>query len=254
MTDIASLLDMAGKTAIVTGAASGIGRETARLLAAAGARVAGGDLSFDGTATDEALAMQHRLDVSDEASVRNFVDAVVAELGGVDILVNAAGIFPQREFEDVDAAFWDKVNAVNTRGTFLINQAVVIAMRQRGGGAIVNISSSASLKAVIARNIQYNASKAGVNAITVSVALEEGPNNIRCNAILPGGIATEGAGKSVEDAGGASGPITQPGRIPLTGNSAPPSAIANAALFLVSDASSYITGQLLSVDGGFSVS
>lgn len=254
MPDISKLFDLTGKVALVTGAASGIGREVAHTLAAAGAKVAGGDLSAEAMSGDEALAFHQQLDVSDEASVHAFAAAAEEALGGIDILVNCAGIFPQREFEDVDTALWDKVNGVNARGTFLMDQAAVIAMRRRGGGAIVNISSSASLKAVIARNIQYNASKAGVNAITVSIALEEGPNNIRCNAILPGGVATEGAGKSVEEAGGARGPICQPGRIPLTGTSCPPSAIANAALFLVSDASSYVTGQLLSVDGGFSVS
>lgn len=254
MPDIAKLFDLTGKVALVTGAASGIGREVAHVLAAAGATVAGGDLAVDVMEADDTLAYQQRLDVSDETSVHAFAEAVEQKFGGIDILVNAAGIFPQCEFDDVDANFWDKVNGVNARGAFLINQAAVKAMRRRGGGAIVNISSSSSLKAVIRRNIQYNASKAGVNAITFTIALEEGENNIRCNAILPGGIATEGAGRSVEEAGGASGPITQPGRIPLTGNSAPPSAIANAALFLVSDASSYITGQMISVDGGFSVS
>lgn len=253
MTDVSKLMSLEGKVAIVTGAAAGIGAETAKLLADAGATVAGGDLNMDALSKHDFLAFYQKLDVSDPQSVIHFFDAVERELGGVDVVVNSAGIYPFVTFDEMDIEIWDKVQAINSRGAFLINRAAVGAMRKRGGGAIVNISSVASQKAVITNNIHYSVSKAGVNAITIAIALEQGEHGIRCNAILPGGIGTEQAAKAAQEKT-PSGPITQPGRIPLTGNVAPPSAIANTALFLVSDASYYITGQLIAVDGGFTVS
>ncbi|MFV0646024.1 MAG: SDR family NAD(P)-dependent oxidoreductase [Sphingomonadaceae bacterium] len=253
MTAPDKLLSLEGKVAVITGAATGIGRETAELFAAAGARVAGGDINMDDLGKQDYLAFRHRLDVSDAASVDSFLAATEKELGGVDILVNSAGIYPFCEFDKLDTEIWDKVQAVNTRGTFLVNRAVIAIMRKRGGGSIVNISSVASRNALIRHNLHYAASKAGVNAITFTIALEQAEHNIRCNAILPGGVATEQAAKASQEKIPV-GPITQPGRIPLTGTSAPPSAIANAALFLASDASFYITGQFLAVDGGFLVS
>src|SRR5262249_37993450 len=119
-------------------------------------------------------------------------------------------------------------------------------------GAIVNISSAASLAPVIFDNNDYGASKAGVNNLTQTVALEFAPDNIRVNAVLPGGVATERAMKSTSHKP-ARGPMAQPGRFPL-GRMATPQDIALAVLFLASPASSYITGQLLAVDGGFQVS
>jgi len=109
------------------------------------------------------------------------------------------------------------------------------------------------VRALIRNNVHYGASKAAVNGITLSLALEFAELNIRVNAILPGGVATAQASKAMEGFE-MSGPITQPGRIPLSGTSGPPAAIANAVLFLASGASSYITGQLIAIDGGFLVS
>lgn len=253
MTDVSKLLSLEGKIAVVTGAASGIGAATASLFADAGAKVAGGDVNTEALAGHDFLSFHQRLDVSDQASVDDFFAAVEKDLGGVDILFNSAGIYPFAEFDSMDVETWDRVLAVNTRGTFLTNRAAVNAMKSRGGGSIVNVSSVGSMKAVITNNMHYGASKAGVNAITFTVALEQAKHGIRCNAVLPGGVATEQAGRAAA-AKAPGGPMTQPDRWPLTGGPTTSDQIANAALFLASDASSYITGQFLAIDGGFQVS
>lgn len=253
MTIVADLLSLESKVAIVTGAATGIGREVAELFSAAGAKVAAGDVNTDALASLDTAAHKGRLDVSDQASVRAFFTEAERKLGGVDILVNVAGIYPFAKFETMDVESWDRVQAVNTRGVFLTCQAALPLMQKRGGGSIVNVSSVNSVRALIRNNVHYAASKAAVNGMTLSMALEFAEAGIRVNAILPGGVATNQAGKAMEG-WEMSGPITQPGRIPLTGTSGLPADIANAALFLSSGASSYITGQLIAIDGGFLVS
>lgn len=258
MADVTEGLSLKGKIAIVTGAATGIGRSVAELFAKAGAAVAAGDVNTDGLASFSEAAYAGRLDVSDAASVRDFFAAVEARCGGVDVLVNVAGIYPLAPFETMDVELWDRVQAVNTRGVFLMCQQAIGAMRKRGGGSIVNISSINSMKGVISDNIHYAVSKAGVNAITVSMAREFAHDNIRSNVVIPGLIETDQAAKSSKDAEKMgltlSGPMMQMERIPLTKGAGQPIDIANAVLFLASDASAYITGQLLAVDGGFLIS
>jgi NAD(P)-dependent dehydrogenase (short-subunit alcohol dehydrogenase family) len=260
MTEFSSLMSLNGKSAIVTGAATGIGREIANLFVQAGANVAAGDLNEKELGIFAAEAQRgggecfaQIMDVADAASVKHFFAATEERFGGVDILVNSAGIYPKQPFVTTDVAFWDRVINVNLRGVFLTMQAAVIAMKKRGGGSIVNISSVNSMKACIFDNIHYGASKAGVNSLTVSVALEFAGDNIRSNAVLPGGVMTAQAALSVQEMM-PRGPFTQPGRIPLGGVPAGPAEIANAVLYLASDASRYVTGQLLAVDGGFLVS
>ncbi|BAI74818.1 3-oxoacyl-[acyl-carrier-protein] reductase (plasmid) [Azospirillum sp. B510] len=257
---LSGLFGLHGKTAVVTGAVQGIGLGIARTLAMAGARVVVGDLRGEAA---EAAAARLRdegaevlgvaVDVSEEESVTAMFSSALAAFGGMDILVNNAGIYPKTPFLELTVAQWDRIHAVNLRGTFLCMREAIRHMKAAGrGGAIVNISSVNSLQPVIHDNAQYGSSKAGVNMLTRTAALEFAPDGIRVNAVLPGGVATEGAAQSVADRA-PTGPLAQPGRMPL-GRIGEPADIAAAVLFLSGPGSSYITGQLLAVDGGFQVS
>ncbi|MEP7349466.1 MAG: SDR family oxidoreductase [Sphingorhabdus sp.] len=255
--EISSLFGLADKVALVTGAVTGIGREIARLFDKAGATVIAADINIDeamtfvGEAQGNARAV--RLDQGDPASVSALFDDVRAHEGRLDVLVNCAAIYPHKPFEEVDTAFLDKMLDINLRGVFQCVQGAVGMMKQQTtGGSIINISSVNSLKACIFDNVHYGITKAGVNNITVSVALEYASHNIRVNSVLPGGVATAKAMASSDYP--VRGPYTQPGRMPLNNAICTPDQIANACLFLASDASSYVTGQLLAVDGGFLVS
>ncbi|WP_218190182.1 SDR family NAD(P)-dependent oxidoreductase [Pseudomonas sp. NFACC07-1] len=247
------------KVAVVTGAASGIGQGIAELFARIGAQVIVADINLqaalavaEGIEGQGGKARAMQVDVSSEANVIEAFDQVVAQFGGLDILVNNAAIFPKRPFLEVETEFWDKLQSVNLRGTFLCLREAIKHMKAFGGGSIVNISSVSSMQAVVYHNAAYNASKAGVNALTRTTALEFAADGIRVNAVLPGGVPTAGA-KAASSAIEIKGPMLGQGRIPL-GGMGEPQDIANAVLFFASPASRYITGQLLAVDGGFLVS
>jgi NAD(P)-dependent dehydrogenase (short-subunit alcohol dehydrogenase family) len=252
------LFDLANQVAVVTGAGAGIGRNIALKLASFGARVVAADLNLKSAeetaalireAKGEAVALE--ADVASEASVVALFAAVQEKCGGADILVNNAGIFPKSPFLTTGAEKIEKMLAVNLSGTFLCMREAVRQMQEKGKGSIINISSVAALKTVIFDNYDYGASKAGVNNLTVSAALEFGPKGIRINAIMPGGVMTENAGKIIDQM--PKGPIMNPERTPL-GRIGVPDDIANAVLFFASPAASYITGQVIAVDGGFSIS
>lgn len=254
--DLAALYDLSGKVAVVTGGGEGIGGAIVRYLAAAGAAVAIADRNV---ATAEVLAAELRglgasvrawaVDVADEASVAAAFDAVVAEFGRLDILVNNAGIQDRALLADTDVALWDRVHAVNARGTFLCVREAARLMRAAGhGGRIVNISSIGSIHPVMQGLGAYNASKAAVNAVTRSAALELGADGIVVNAIFPGGVMTDGAMR-------ASGPPPS-GRAldePVAARRVDRSDVAATVLFLCGPQAAVITGQTFTVDAGFMI-
>lgn len=260
-----SLYGVTDKVAIVTGAGSGIGKATATLMAQAGARVVVADLLPDtaeqvaGTIRDsggEAVACA--VDVSNEEAVKAMVAAAVTAFGGIDILVNNAAYRPKADFFKMSVDEWDRMHAVNTRGTFLCMREAISVMRGQGrdrGGAIVNISTIGTAHPTIFNNTHYDSSKAGVNAITRTSAIEFAADNIRINAVMPGGVDTEGSRRMRTDPTQqfeAKGPMVMPGRMPF--GAAQPIQLASAILFLASPAASYITGHILAVDGGYLVS
>jgi NAD(P)-dependent dehydrogenase (short-subunit alcohol dehydrogenase family) len=252
---------VAGKAALVTGAASGIGRATAILLARHGARVAVADLDDPGSsATVEAITSaggttfaQH-LDVTSEADWQAATDAVVAGWGRLDVLVNCAGISVAAPVADTTLDEWRRVLAVNLDGVFLGTRAALRAMRATRRGSIVNVASVSGLKASPGASA-YCASKAAVLHFTRTAALEcaNQGDNVRVNCVAPGAVKTPMWSKMPFWADVAAGPAwnAPPDAAPLK-RFAEPEEVARAILFLASDESSYVTGAALVIDGGYS--
>lgn len=251
-----SLID---KTAVVTGAASGIGKATARLFASVGARVVVADLNTDGAesvardivaAGGKAIGV--RCDISKEDEVNAAFGKVADVFGTIDVLVNNAAYRGKAEFLEVTVDQWDLMFAVITRGTFLCMRAAIRQMREAGhGGSIVNISSAGSAHTTVLANAHYDAAKAGVDSLTRSAAVEFAADRIRVNSILPGPVQTEGVAKILSSIKWR-GPLSQPDRMMF--GFAQPIELAHAILFLASPAASNMTGHCMVVDGGFLVS
>jgi glucose 1-dehydrogenase len=246
-------MKLGGKLAIVTGGASGIGKAICERFAADGARVVIADLNEDkGRALAQALGVSAafvKTDMSSAADIEALAEAVSA-LGPIDILVNNAGIVHAADFLDLKAEDFDRVLAVNLRGSFLLGQAVarLMAARVRAGGPAGNIINMSSVNAVfaIANQVPYSVSKGGISQLTKVMALSLAPYGIRVNAIGPGSIMTDMLA-SVNNDPAARNRILS--RTPL-GRIGDPSEIASVAAFLASDDASYITGQTIYADGG----
>ena len=241
------------RVAVVTGAAQGIGAACVRKLAADGAAVALWDVdAARGQALADELVAQGaracfcRCDVSNKAEVDAALAASEAALGPVDALVNNAGIFRAADFLDLSEADWDTVIAVNLKGAFLVGQAAARSMAAHGGGAIVNMSSVNGVMA-IPTIASYNASKGGIDQLTRAMALALADRGIRVNAVAPGTIATELAKAAVLGSEAARERIMS--RTPLR-RLGEPEEIAAVVAFLLSDAASYLTGEIVYADGG----
>jgi NAD(P)-dependent dehydrogenase (short-subunit alcohol dehydrogenase family) len=247
---------LAGRRALVTGGASGIGRACARLLAEAGAAVAVADIDPEAAETvassirsEGGHAISIACDVSRDADCSLAVAAAMRDLGGLDILVTSAGIIRRADVVETTPAEWDRVMAVNVGGVFLAAKHAVPVMMAAGGGSIVNIGSGWGLKGG-QRAASYCASKAAVVNLTRAMAIDHGPAGIRVNCVCPGDTDTPmlrsearqlGEDEATFLAGSADRPLARLGT---------PEDIARAVVYLASDAASWVTGSILVVDGG----
>jgi NAD(P)-dependent dehydrogenase (short-subunit alcohol dehydrogenase family) len=231
-------LNLAGRVALVTGGARGVGAKIAARYAEHGAKVYAADI-------DERAAL--RMDVADRASVAAAIARIDKESGGLDILVNNAGLLANGPFDATGGEAWDRLVAVNLTGIYNCVQAAVPLMRRRGKGAIVNIASVSHEKGGGAfGNVWYGTTKAGVVAMTKGLGRELGPYAIRVNAIAPAVVATDMVRKLLT-------PEVREriiGRIPM-GRLAEEDDVARLAVYLASDWSDFITGETIAVDGGF---
>jgi len=248
-------MDVRDKVVAITGAARGLGQEFARSLAAAGARVIAADIN-DCTATldlvraEQAEGIAARLDVTDPGSAREMVNAAVHAFGRLDALINNAALYGALHggrFDAIEEAEWDAAMAVNVKGIWNCCKAAVPAMRQAGGGSIVNIASLAATYGM-PFGLHYTTSKAAVIGLTRGLARELGRDRIRVNALAPSAVITEGTreffGARMERALETikSGQTIQRNLVPED--------LAGTMMWLISDASGFVTGQTIAVDGG----
>jgi NAD(P)-dependent dehydrogenase (short-subunit alcohol dehydrogenase family) len=250
-------MQLQGKVAIITGAATGIGRATALLFGREGASVVVADINEDNAQSTVAdiedkggSARFVQADVSEAEDVQALMERVAEEMGGIDVIVNNAGAQRSGAVTEFEESEWDLLMRVNPRSCVLGAKSGVPYLRERGGGSIVNVSSLAGLKGGPGMTA-YSASKGAIIAFTRALAEELAPDNIRANSVCPGWIDTPFNEPAIEFMGGrAQQEEMVQQTVPLK-RQGTPEEIAPGILYLASDASSYVTGQELVIDGGF---
>src|ERR687898_1417685 len=245
-----------GKVAIITGAATGIGRATALLFAREGASVVVADINEDDAQRtvadieDEGGSARFvQIDVSEAEDMRTLMERAAEEMGGIDVIVNNAGAQRSGAVTEFEESEWDLLMRVNPRSCFLGAKYGVPYLRERGGGSIVNVASLAGLKGGPGMTA-YSASKGAIVAFTKALAAELAADGIRVNAMCPGWIDTPFNQPAIDFMGGRTAQDQVVRQIVPMGRQGTPEEIPSGMLFLASDASSYMTGQALVVDGG----
>jgi len=241
-----------GKVCVITGAAGGMGREAALLFCSEGAKVCVADIDGDAaerTAGEAGEAFAVQVDVADEASVKAMYAETAERYGGIDVLYNNAGISPSDDGSILDTELdaWERVQAVNTRGVYLCCKHGIPHLLDRGGGSVINVASFVALVGAATSQISYTASKGAVLSLSRELAVQFARQGIRVNALCPGPVETPLLLRIFGD-----DPAAYERRrlhLPM-GRLAKPREIANAALFLAGDESSYVNGATFLVDGG----
>jgi 2-deoxy-D-gluconate 3-dehydrogenase len=251
------MFDLEGKVAIITGGNGGIGKGIARALAAVGSDIviaARNQKKTDETVRELQDAFEVRvrgmqIDIAQETQIESLVKQVRADLGRIDILVNNAGVNIRKMPQDYQAAEWDEILDINLRGAFLFAKNVYPALKEAGGGKVINIGSMTSVLGG-AQLAAYGASKGGIVQLTQSLAVAWAADNIQVNAILPGFINTDLTSQARKDMPDLNEKVLT--RTPC-GRWGEPDDLAGTAVFMASRASDFVTGTAIPVDGGFSV-
>jgi NAD(P)-dependent dehydrogenase (short-subunit alcohol dehydrogenase family) len=244
---------LAGKVALISGGARGQGATETRLFVREGAAVVFGDvLDEDGKKVESEIraaggqATYVHLNVTSEMDWRAAVATAVKTYGKLDVLVNNAGILFRAKIEDTTEADWDRIMAVNVKGVFLGTKCALPAMREAGGGSIINISSTAGLVGSPGETAAYTATKGAVRLFTKATAIQHAKENIRCNSVHPGPIATDMIKDMLENRAALEQRMR---RLPM-GRVGTAEEVAYGVLYLASDEASYVTGSELVIDGG----
>ncbi|MEA2485623.1 MAG: hypothetical protein QOD46_734 [Actinomycetota bacterium] len=245
-----------GKVCVITGAGGGIGREAALLFSDEGAKICVADVNEEGGREAAAActnAFFFKVDVTDEGSVLEMYRSTAEHFGGIDVLYNNAGIMPADDASilDTETGAWQRVQDVNTKGVYLCCKAGIPHLLERGGGSIINVASFVALVGAATSQISYTASKGAVLAMSRELAVEFARRNIRVNALCPGPVETPMLMRLFESEPGAM--ERRLVHVPM-GRFAQAKEIAQGALFLASDDSSYVTGSTFLVDGGLTAS
>ena len=242
-----------GKVALISGGARGQGATEARMLAMEGASVVFGDiLDNEGRQVEAQIrelggeATYVHLDVTSEADWKSAVDTAISAYGKLNVLVNNAGILIRKTLEETTGEDWDRIMSINAKGVFLGTRAAIPAMREAGGGSIVNISSTAGLVSSPSGSASYTATKGAVRLLTKSTAIQYAKEGIRCNSVHPGPIETDMIQDSLNDPAQME---LRMQRLPM-GRVGKPEEVAYGVIYLASDESSFVTGSELVIDGG----